>query len=85
MTASLSNVALDAGQWRDLCSVYPAIANRDVIVRYAASLSARIFHGGATPPAGLTDGDPMNPGEAIYANADHLWVTGQGAVSVTQL
>lgn len=85
MTASLSNVTLDAGQWVDLCGVYPVIARRDVVVRYAASLSARIFHGGGAAPAGLTDGDPLNPGEAVYANSDHIWVTGIGTVSVTQL
>lgn len=85
MTTSLTNVTLDPAQWVDLCALYPALAGNDVILRYLSVLSARIVHGGATAPASLTEGDALKPAEAVYANTDHIWVTGQGAVSVTQL
>lgn len=85
MTTSFANVTLDLHDWADLCALYPTIANSDVILRYLSPLFARIVHGGATKPTALTDGDMFNPQEAIYANSDHIWVTGQGALSVTIL
>lgn len=85
MTTSLINIALDPGGWTDLCAIHPATANSDLVLRYLSPFSARIVHGGATAPTTPDSGDMLNPGEAIYANADHIWVSGRGAVSITIL
>lgn len=85
MTTSLANLTLDPAIWTDLCATYPSIANGDVVIRYISTFSARIVHGGATAPATLTEGDALNPHATVYANSDHIWVHGHGAVSVTLL
>lgn len=82
MTTSLANIALTSADWTDVCTVYPSTANADVVVRYLSATGARIVHGGAKPTS-LNEGDALNPREACYANTDHLWVTGVGAMSVT--
>ncbi len=85
MTTSLANVTLDPGNWIDLCALYPAIAGGDVVLRYLSPFAARLVHGGAGAPATLEDGDRLMPGEAVYASSDHIWVAGQGTISVTLL
>lgn len=85
MTTSLANINLDLHDWTDLCVLYPAVVNSDVILRHPSPLPARIVHGGATRPVALTGGDLLNPHQAVYANCDHIWVTGHGALSVTML
>lgn len=82
MTISLANIALSPADWTDVCAVYPSTVNADLVVRYLSATGARIVHGGAKP-ASLNEGDALNPNSAVYANTDHLWVTGVGAMSVT--
>jgi len=85
MTTSLTNVQLDPGAWTDLCVLYPASAAADIVVRYLSPFAAQIVHGGASAPPSLDSGDMLKPGEAVYVNADHIWVCGRGALSITLL
>lgn len=85
MTQSLSNVTLNPAQWTDLTTVYPSIAGARVLLRYMSGREARVFHGGAGAPPSLVDGDALLPRETVLAVADHIWVTGEGALSITQL
>ena len=82
MTISLANIALNPADWTDVCAAYPSTANADLVVRYLSATGARIVHGGAKPTT-LNEGDALNPNGAVYANTEHLWVTGVGAMSVT--
>ena len=84
MTTSLANIPLDPADWTDVCALYPSTVSADVVIRYLSASGARVVHGGAKPTS-LNEGDALNPREAIYANTDHLWVTGVGAMSVTLL
>ncbi|MDX3901229.1 MAG: hypothetical protein QHC40_12085 [Sphingobium sp.] len=85
MTTSFANVTLDPSDWIDLCALYPTLANSDVILRYLDPRFARIVHGGAVKPTASDDGDMFNPQQAVYVNSDHIWVIGEGVLSVTIL
>lgn len=82
LTTSLANITLDGDAWIDLCALHAETANSDVVLRYISPFFARIVHGGASPPLTPDSGDMLNPGEATYANADHIWVAGRGALSL---
>lgn len=82
-TETLGNLTVTTA-WVDVIATYATAASVDVSIQNLDDELVDVVFGGASAPTTMT-GTKLQPLDSVQGNAAHIWIRGDGTVSVTKL